>query len=277
LLVVIVVLFAPQSFAAVNPWIKSLDVATKKAKDGKKMVFVDLFAQWCGWCHRFEQEVTPTEAFQNATDDMVLLRLNTEDGGEGTRFAQKYDVRSLPTFLILTPELNLAAVIRGYFPAPQFAKLVTEAKTKQVDFSNRVKNEAKIAKDYTKRLDLAREFAARQLYDQSEPRLRKLTSEQGVPKNVREQAYYDLAVTQYMSQKHADALKTIKALLASSNSGDSVERGRLLSAQIYADQGNLQLAVNELKSFKTAFPNSALLNNVNSLLPAIERQLATKQ
>lgn len=277
LLVVIVALFAPQSFAAANPWIKSLDVAAKKAKDGKKLVFVDLFAEWCGWCHRFEQEVTPSEAFQNATDDMVLLRLNTEDRGEGTKFAQKYNVSSLPTFLVLTPELDLAAVIRGYYPSTQFAKLINDAKAKQAAFATRVKNESKLGKDYQQRLELARDFASRQMYDQSEPRLRKLIGEAGVPKEVRDQAFYDLAVAQYMTQKPAEALKTIKSLNAASRAGEPVEKARLLSAQIYADQGNLQLAATELRNFKTAFPKSALIKNVDALLPQIERQLATKQ
>lgn len=277
LLVVIVALFAPQSFAAANPWIKSLDVAAKKAKDGKKMVFVDLFAEWCTWCHRFEQEVTPSEAFQNATDDMVLLRLNTEDNGEGTKFAQKYEVRSLPTFLVLTPDLNLAAVIRGYYPSAQFAQLINEAKSKQAEFAKQVKNEAKLGKDYDQRLELARGFAARQMYDQSEPRLRKLVSEQGVPKTIRDQAYYDLATAQYMTKKSAEALKTLKALAAGSATGESAERGRLLTAQIYAEQGNLQLAATELRGFKSAFPNSKLIEHVNNLLPQIERQLAIKR
>lgn len=274
LIVVIVALFAPQSFAAANPWIKSLDVAAKKAKDGKKMVFVDLFADWCGWCHRFEQEVTPSEAFQNATDDMVLLRLNTEDRGEGTKFAQRYSVSSLPTFLVLTPELDLAAIIRGYYPAAQFAKLVNDAKVKHAEFSARVKNEPNLGKDYKQRLELARDFASRQMFDQSESRLRKLTAEAGVPKSVRDQAYYELAVAQYVTKKPAEAQKTLKALAAAAKGGEYVERASLLSAQIYVDQGNLQQAAAELRRFKTAFPKSELLKNVDALLPQIERQLA---
>ena len=51
---------------------------------------------------------------QKATDNKVLLRLNTEDAGEGTKLAQDFGVTSLPTFLLLTPQGTVAGTIRGY-------------------------------------------------------------------------------------------------------------------------------------------------------------------
>ena len=81
--VMLLVVSAPSLFA--GGWTRSLANATRQAKAGDKLIFVDLFADWCGWCHKMEQEVFPSETFQKATDDMVLLRLNTEDGAEGTK------------------------------------------------------------------------------------------------------------------------------------------------------------------------------------------------
>ena len=77
----VALLIVPQAFA--GAWIKSLPVAQKKAKEAKQLIFVDLFADWCGWCHRMEQEVFPSAAFQSATDQMVLLRLNTKTAPKG--------------------------------------------------------------------------------------------------------------------------------------------------------------------------------------------------
>ena len=275
LLVLVTALVAPQSFAG-NSFIKSLDAASKKAKASNSLIFVDLFASWCGWCHRFEQEVVPSEAFQKATDDMVLLRLNTEDGGEGTKFAQKYNVTSLPTFLVLTPDLGLAAIIKGYYPAATFATLVGEAKKKQAEFEKRVANEGKLAKDYPARLELAKEFNARQAYDKSEPRLRKLTTEKGVPTAVRDQAFYELAVAQFLQKKYPDTLKTLSTLHSLQKTGEPVERGRLLASQVYMDQGNILGAANELRAFKKSYPNSPLIATVNAILPQLEQQLQTK-
>src|SRR5438105_14920598 len=113
-----VLLLAPAAFAA--PWITSLTTAQKKSKDNKQLIFVDLFADWCGWCHKMEQEVFPSQAFQTATDDMVLLRLNTEDGNEGTLLARRFQANSLPTFLVLNGDGELAGTIHGYQPSEVF-------------------------------------------------------------------------------------------------------------------------------------------------------------
>lgn len=271
LVVAFAVLLAPESFA--GTWLKSLTAAQKKAKETKSLIFVDMFAQWCGWCHRFEAEVFPSQAFQDASDDMVLLRLDTEDGLEGTKLAQKYAITSLPTFLLLTPDLTIAGIIRGYAPPADFANMLGQTRAKYADFQKRLKNESQIAGDYPKRLDLARELMSRGDYAASEPRLRKLIDEKKAAQPVRDQAQYELAVGYVLQKKYPDAMKTIDKLTSTSKSGEPVERARLLVAQIYMDQGNLAGAAKEFRNFKQSFPNSPLNKNVDQVLPEIERRL----
>lgn len=274
LLVAVALLVVPQLQAA--PWIKSVGTAQKKAKDGNKLIFVDLFAQWCGWCHKMEQEVFPSETFQKATDDMVLLRLDTEDGGEGTMLAQKFAVRSLPTFLVLTPDMSVAGIIRGYAPAGEFVKSLKDIEDKQDEFLKRVRNESSIAGDYQKRLDFAREFTQRFAFTDAESRFKKLIADKGVPTAIRDQAYYELTVSQVLQKKYPDALKTIAAFGKVASRGESYERARLLAGQIYMEQGNLLAATNEFKNFKSTFPNSPLVHNVDMVLPDLERRLAQR-
>ncbi|MBV9493888.1 MAG: thioredoxin fold domain-containing protein, partial [Acidobacteria bacterium] len=172
LLAVLLAAFAPGAMAA--PWIKSLVTAQKKAKDKQRLIFVDLFADWCGWCHRMEQEVFPSAAFQLATDDMVLLRLNTEDGGEGSQLAQKFGVTTLPTFLVLTHDLTVAGIIRGYAPPNDFVKTLTGVEKQYSDYLKLAADEPKFGDDYDKRLRLAKELHVRQKVADSETRLKKL-------------------------------------------------------------------------------------------------------
>ena len=268
----LVLALAPQTFA--GAWLKSIDAAQKAAKAKNQLILVDMFAEWCGWCHRFEREVFPSETFQNASADLVLLRLNTEDRGEGTALARKYSVTSLPTFVLLAPDLSVAGFIRGYAPAPQFVQMLKETRENYAAFQKRVANEGKIAKDYTARLELAKEFLSRSAYDKGEARFRKLMSEKGVPTAIRDEAYYQLAVAYAMQQKFDQGLKTVRDLTAVSRTGDSVERARLLAGQIYLQQGNLLGARNEFRSFKQQYPKSPLVNNIDAVLPDIERRLA---
>ncbi|HEX7151936.1 MAG TPA: thioredoxin fold domain-containing protein [Thermoanaerobaculia bacterium] len=272
LVAALAVVLVPHAYGAA--WIKTVGAAEKQAKAKNQYIFVDLFADWCGWCHRFEQEVTPSEAFQKATDDMVLLRLDTEDGKEGTQFARKFNVTSLPTFLVLAPDMTLAGVIRGYAPAGQFGPMVTDTRKKYEEFLARVKDEAKLGTNYEKRLELAKEFTTRQAPSKAQVRLEKLAAEKALPANLRDQVMYELAVTYVLQKKYAEGQKTIQKLTSVSKSGEPVERSKILLGQIYMEQGNLQGAANELRSFKTTYPNSPLIANVNAILPQIERQLA---
>jgi thioredoxin-related protein len=263
---------APQTFA--GAWLKNMAAAQKTAQQKNQLILVDMFAEWCGWCHRFEREVFPSETFQNASADLVLLRLDTEDKGEGQALARKFSVSSLPTFLLLAPDGSLAGMIRGYAPAPQFVQMLKETRDKYTVFQKRVAGEASLAKDYNGRLELAKEFLSRSAYDKSEARLRKLMTEKGVPANIRDEAYYQLAISYAMQNKFDQGIKTVRELTTLSKTGDVVEKARLLVGQMYLQQGNLQLAANEFRSFKKQYPKSPLVNNIDAVLPDIERRLA---
>jgi thioredoxin-related protein len=269
---VLALALAPQTFAA-GTWLKSVDAAQKAAKEKNQLILVDMFAEWCGWCHRFEREVFPSEAFQKATGDLVLLRLDTEDGKEGTQLSRKFGVTSLPTFVLLTPDLTMAGQIRGYAPPAQFAQMLAETRTKHEQFQLRVKNEKNLGKDWVSRLQLAKEFTARSAFDQSEPRLRKLTAEKGIPAAIRDEAYYELALAQVLQGKYVEGAKVIKELNGLSKLGESVERSRLLLGQIYMQQGNLPAARDEFRNFKLTFPNSPLNANIDQVLPELEKRI----
>jgi thioredoxin-related protein len=271
----ITLIAAPQTFAGIG-WIKSVSIAQQQAKEKKQVIFVDLFAEWCGWCHKFEADVYPSEPFQNATEDMVLLRLDTEDGNEGTQIAQKFGISTLPTFLMLNADLSVVGIIRGYAPPADFAKMIDNTLQKNKEFLKMVESEKTIAKDYQKRLDLARELRFRQSYAQSEPRLRKLTFEKSVPVDIRDQAFYELGALYFTQGKYDDVLSIVAQFSKVQKSGDSYERARLLKSDVCLAQGNLRCAANELRDFKKTFPQSPLIPNIERMLPTIERQITPK-
>jgi len=271
LLAAVATLLTQQAFA--GPWLKSLATAKQKAKEKDELIFVDLFADWCGWCHKMEQEVFPAEAFQKATDNKVLLRLNTEDGGEGQKLAQDFSITSLPTFLLLTPQGSIAGVIRGYFPADQFVRALADTEKSYRDFQKEVANESSITTDYAKRLELARAFRSRYALADGEKRFAKLTTESGVPADIRDNAYYELALTQAIDKHYDDALKTIKKFESVQTKGDMYEKARLLAGDIYVQQGNYKLALSEFKDFKQKFPKSQYIANIDVVLPQLEQHV----
>jgi thioredoxin-related protein len=271
LLAAVALLFVQQAVA--SPWLKDIASAQKKAKEKNQLIFVDLFADWCGWCHRFEQEVIPSQAFQSTTDDMVLLRLNTEDGKDGSKFAREFGINSLPTFLVLNSDLVIAGMIKGYIPSNEFKKTMDDVEGKYKDFMKRVGDEPSISKDYAKRLSLAKEFESRAAYSQSETRLRKLVGEPAIPSGVRDDAYFELALTQILQKKFDDAKKTITKFGTLQTKGDAFERSRLLVGDIYMQQGNVAAALGEYKSFKAKYPSSQYNRNLDVMIPQLEKQM----
>jgi len=275
LAIVAVLALAVTSAASASPWIKSFAQAQQKAKTKNQHIFVDLFADWCGWCHKFEQDVIPSQAFQQATDDMVLLRLNTEDQGDGTQFARRYSVTSLPTFLILDKDAIIVGIIRGYQVPNDFANSIKDVEGRYDGFKKRVAGEPSIAKDYQKRLDLAKEFRIRYALPQAEDRFKKLTAEKGASTAVRDEAYYELALTQLLQKKYDDSMATIQKFGTVQKAGENYEKSRLLMGDVYLQQGKVDRAVAEYRNFKTAFPQSQYVKNIDMILPQLERQIPT--
>src|SRR5205823_8206452 len=139
-----------------------------------------------------------------------------------------YGISSLPTFIVLNEDLLMAGQIRGYAPANEFAKMLKDTIGRYADFQKRADTEASLGKDYQKRLDLAKEFRERNGLAQSETRLSKLIAEPGVPVNIRDESYYELALSQFLQKKYDDSQKTLKKFSAVQNKGEAFERSRLL-------------------------------------------------
>lgn len=276
LAIVAALALAISSNASASPWIKSFTQAQQKAKTKNQLIFVDLFADWCGWCHKFEQDVIPSEAFQKSTDNMVLLRLNTEDQGEGTNLARRYNVTSLPTFLVLDKDAVVVGIIRGYQVPNDFAASLKDVEGRYNAFQKRVAGEATLGGDYQKRLDLAKEFRIRYALPQAEERLKKLAADKSAPVPVRDESFYELALTQMLEKKYDDALGTIQRFSTVQKKGEQYEKSRLLIGDVYLQQGKLDRAVSEYRNFKQSFPQSQYVKNVDLILPQLEKQLPTK-
>ena len=111
---------AANSSAAGTRWLTSVDDARAAARDGDRYILVDLYADWCGWCKVLEKEVFASPQFQQVSADMVLLRVDVMDGGEGTELQARFGANSLPTTLVLDADLVKVGEVRGYAPTAQF-------------------------------------------------------------------------------------------------------------------------------------------------------------
>ena len=97
-----------------------------KAKKENKLVFIDAYAAWCGPCKMMEKNVFNKKSvgdFYNK--NFVNARIDMEKG-EGREVAQKFGVRSYPTYLFLNGDGELVSQNYGYMEEGIFLAMAQE-------------------------------------------------------------------------------------------------------------------------------------------------------
>jgi thioredoxin-related protein len=259
--------------ASASTWHKTLDAAQAEAKKTNRMILVDMYADWCGWCKRFEREVYPSEKFQAIAKNLVLLKLDTEDGKEGTDLARRWNVTSLPTFVMLSPDLVLAGYLRGYSPPDQFVARIQEAEDGWHEFRMKVRNEPADATE-AERMALTNELLGRGDFEGAAARLKEHVGSANPA--IRDDAYHKLAMVYRAQGKAEGAISTARKGLALNSSGQKAEQLQLLVAEVFMDQKDYKAALAEYKKFKSLYPNSAMIGTVDYIVPQLEAEIAKK-
>ena len=84
---------------------KSWKKIVKKAKEEKKLIFVDCYADWCGPCKKLAKEVFTQEKVGTLFNEkFVNVSFNVDKDEDGKALAQSWKVTVLPTLFFIDPE-----------------------------------------------------------------------------------------------------------------------------------------------------------------------------
>lgn len=111
-------------------WMKFEEAIAANAKS-PKMILVDVYTDWCGWCKKMDKETFVDPAVvAHLKKNFYAVKLNAEDTNRKFEFMGKtyseadmaaaMRVRSYPNFVIIEPGLQNIAQLPGYRPAPDF-------------------------------------------------------------------------------------------------------------------------------------------------------------
>lgn len=101
---------------------QDLSQAIEQAKQDRKYIIVDVYADWCGWCKKMDATTFKDQKVSEfINNNMVALKINS-GVGEGIDFAKKYGVKGLPTMVYLDFKGNLVRTVPGFKNASQLLK-----------------------------------------------------------------------------------------------------------------------------------------------------------
>jgi thioredoxin-related protein len=100
------------------------------SKKEKKMVVVDFYTDWCGWCKKMDKDTYGNASVMKfAKEKLVLVKVNAESN-EKTRFRDKeYSYRELamafgvtgyPATAFIDATGEVLTLVPGYIPADKF-------------------------------------------------------------------------------------------------------------------------------------------------------------
>lgn len=101
----------------------NLKAALKAAQEQKKIVFVDVYASWCGPCKMLDRQTFSNkkvgEYFNNK---FISVKINGETS-EGREIMSEYQLRSYPTLLFLDEKGNVISKNTGFHSAKELLEL----------------------------------------------------------------------------------------------------------------------------------------------------------
>jgi len=111
-------------------WEHDLKTALKSASEGNKLVVVDVYAPWCGFCKQMDRTIYSDPKVASLSNSVVFLKLNADDKGEGNKFSNQNHVSGLPTTIILDAKGAVVNKVGGYIGSPdRFVSMVKSSLT----------------------------------------------------------------------------------------------------------------------------------------------------
>lgn len=106
----------------------SLGDALGRARVENRLVMVDVYTDWCGWCKKLDRDTYGDERVAAALENLISIRVNAEKGGEAV--AERYRVQGFPTVLFLSGTGEVVEKIEGYVGADEMLKIVASLRNR---------------------------------------------------------------------------------------------------------------------------------------------------
>lgn len=225
-------------------WAKSWKDASSRALTAGKLVFIDFYADWCGYCRKLDAETFPNSQVVRAMDNYVPVKLNTER--EGRELAAKYGVSSLPTLAIVEPDGRMVATIRGFVEAPDLLRALNGVRSDRETIARLQPRLKSNPRDQASAGQLLK--AALRLSDLDSARLAVATLETGKPSGIGYAEWGELGQAAVRQEKSSEARRYFGKALSLAKSGSERAACHFLIGVTHFKEGNRDAARKSLET-----------------------------
>lgn len=242
----------------------TFEAALAQAKATNRPLLLDLYATWCGPCHRLDAEVFPSETVAAVTDGMVAMRIDAESEA-GIPLVERYHVVGYPTVLLLRGDGTEIDRIFGFLPADDFAAALSD------DLSGKgtleaLREQSKAAPDD---LELRFEFgfraSVRGLTDEAFAALDEVvTRSKGSASGLDRRALMVLAKYHYLrgSKDYAKAIETFARIERDFAGSNEASEARVQTVVAYLKAGDAKAAAAAAERAFAAEPDAGTANAI---------------
>ncbi len=135
----------------------SFEEALAQAKASNKLVFIDFWTTWCGWCKRLNKDTFSDDTVVAEMKDIICLSIDAESK-TGKPIAERFHVKGYPALILLAADGTPEDSIGGYLPPDKFKKEIQRVRSGQGTIGDFKKQVAADKTDLEKRFQLAQKM-----------------------------------------------------------------------------------------------------------------------
>jgi len=101
-------------------WV-SYSEAIQYAKEKKKMLYVDFYAEWCQPCKQMDKTTFANDSvIVLLKNNFIATRINVDEPIFGQPMAKRYNINAMPTSMVMTADQQEVRRNVGYMNAEDF-------------------------------------------------------------------------------------------------------------------------------------------------------------